>query len=93
MCPYHIKRKYGTVFTLYIRVRWLTNKHLTFNCVLVTYRPQLCFFFFFDLQYSDSTCLKVEYLHVQYKVKLKREKERSEYKMFVRIKAQAVDGF
>lgn len=50
-------------------------------------------FFFFDLQYSDSTRLKVEYLHVQYKVKLKREKERSEYKMFVRIKAQAVDGF
>ena len=46
MCPYYIKRKYGTVFTLYIRVRWLTNKHLTFNCVLVTYRPQLCFFFF-----------------------------------------------
>ena len=47
MCPYYIKRKYGTVFTLYIRVRWLTNKHLTFNCVLVTYRPQLFFFFFF----------------------------------------------
>lgn len=91
MCPYYIKRKYGTVFTLYISVRWLTNKHLTFNCVLVTYRPQL--FFFFDLQYSDSTCLKVEYLHAQYKVKPKREKKGSEYKMFVRIKAQAVDGF
>ena len=64
--------------------------------LIVSWLPTVrscAFFFFFDLQYSDSTRLKVEYLHVQYKVKLKREKERSEYKMFVRIKAQAVDGF